>query len=126
MRSVMCCGPEEYRLEEITVPTISPGEVLVRILGAGICADDAIPYELGTMDDVRSDPERQREVIHNNTYELTRKTPPIELALQKWFGPARTGAVTYVEAFGIAEFGRQITDQEVLQLFPMLSTPPDA
>lgn len=122
----MCCGPEEYRLEEITVPTISPGEVLVRILGAGICADDAIPYELGTLDDVRSDPERQREVIHNNTYELTRKTPPIELALQKWFGPARTGAVTYVEAFGIAEFGRQITDQEVLQLFPMLSTPPDA
>jgi threonine dehydrogenase-like Zn-dependent dehydrogenase len=41
MRSVMCYGPEDYRLEEVAVPTVSPGEVLVRILGAGICAGDA-------------------------------------------------------------------------------------
>jgi threonine dehydrogenase-like Zn-dependent dehydrogenase len=40
MRSVMCYGPEDYRLEEISVPQAGPGEVLVRILGAGICAGD--------------------------------------------------------------------------------------
>jgi threonine dehydrogenase-like Zn-dependent dehydrogenase len=40
MRSVMCYGPHDYRLEEIPVPSVGPGEVLVRILGAGICAGD--------------------------------------------------------------------------------------
>lgn len=41
MRSVMCYGPYDYRLEEIPVPDVRPGEVLVRILAAGICAGDA-------------------------------------------------------------------------------------
>lgn len=40
MHSVMCYGPRDYRLEEIPVPNVQPGEVLVRILGAGICAGD--------------------------------------------------------------------------------------
>ena len=84
---------------------------------------DAIPYELGILDDVRANPDRQREVIYDNTYAFTRKTPPIELALRKWFGAEHAGAVKYVEAFEIAEFSRQITDQEVLQLFPMLREP---
>jgi len=41
MRSVVCHGAGDYRLEEIPVPAIGPGEVLVRVLGAGICAGDA-------------------------------------------------------------------------------------
>jgi len=41
MRSVMCHGAYDYRLEEIPVPQVEPGEVLVRVLGAGICAGDA-------------------------------------------------------------------------------------
>lgn len=40
MQSVMCYGPHDYRLEEIPVPEVAPGEVLVRVLGAGICAGD--------------------------------------------------------------------------------------
>jgi erythritol/L-threitol dehydrogenase len=40
MRSLICYGPHDYRLEEIPVPEIGPGEVLVRVLGAGICASD--------------------------------------------------------------------------------------
>lgn len=40
MRSVICYGPEDYRLDEIPVPQVQPGEVLVRVLGAGICASD--------------------------------------------------------------------------------------
>lgn len=40
MRSVMCYGPQDYRLEEIPVPIVGPGEVLVRVLAAGICAGD--------------------------------------------------------------------------------------
>lgn len=41
MRSIICYGPEDYRLEEIPVPQVQPGEVLVRVLGAGICAGDS-------------------------------------------------------------------------------------
>ena len=44
MRSVMCYGPRDYRFEEIAVPKVKPGEVLVKILGAGICAGDTKCY----------------------------------------------------------------------------------
>ena len=44
MRSVVCYGPENYRLEEISVPAIANGEVLVRVLGVGICASDIKCY----------------------------------------------------------------------------------
>jgi len=40
MRAVRCYGPHDYRLEEIPVPRVKSGQVLVRILGAGICAGD--------------------------------------------------------------------------------------
>lgn len=41
MRSVMCYGPHDYRLEEIPVPQVKAGEVLIRVMAAGICAGDA-------------------------------------------------------------------------------------
>lgn len=41
MQALMCHGPYDYRLEEIAVPRVQAGEVLVRVLGAGICAGDA-------------------------------------------------------------------------------------
>lgn len=44
MRSVMCYGPRDYRLETIPVPQVGPGEVLVKVLIAGICAGDAKCY----------------------------------------------------------------------------------
>jgi threonine dehydrogenase-like Zn-dependent dehydrogenase len=44
MRSIICYGSEDYRLEEIAVPAVGPGEVLVRVLGAGICASDIKCY----------------------------------------------------------------------------------
>jgi erythritol/L-threitol dehydrogenase len=40
MRAVMCYGPHDYRLEEVPIPQVEPGEVLVRVLAAGICAGD--------------------------------------------------------------------------------------
>jgi erythritol/L-threitol dehydrogenase len=44
MRSIICYGPEDYRLEEIAVPQAGPGEVIVKVLGAGICASDIKCY----------------------------------------------------------------------------------
>ncbi|HEY9076568.1 MAG TPA: alcohol dehydrogenase catalytic domain-containing protein [Anaerolineaceae bacterium] len=44
MRAVVCYGPRDYRLEEVPVPRVGAGEVLVRILAAGICAGDSKCY----------------------------------------------------------------------------------
>lgn len=40
MRAMMCYGPGDYRLEEVDVAAPGPEEVLVRVLGVGICASD--------------------------------------------------------------------------------------
>lgn len=40
MRALVTYGAQDYRLEEVPVPQVGPGEVLVRVLGAGICASD--------------------------------------------------------------------------------------
>jgi len=44
MQAIMCYGPEDYRLEDVQVPQPRPGEVLVRVLGVGICASDLKCY----------------------------------------------------------------------------------
>lgn len=40
MASVMCHGPEDYRLEEAPVPRPGPGEVVIKVRSTGICASD--------------------------------------------------------------------------------------
>jgi threonine dehydrogenase-like Zn-dependent dehydrogenase len=40
MQAVRIHGIEDYRLEEVPVPKIGPGEVLVRVLATGVCASD--------------------------------------------------------------------------------------
>jgi threonine dehydrogenase-like Zn-dependent dehydrogenase len=44
MQAVVCHGPEDYRLEEMPVPTPGPGEVVVRVAAVGICASDLKCY----------------------------------------------------------------------------------
>jgi 2-desacetyl-2-hydroxyethyl bacteriochlorophyllide A dehydrogenase len=40
MQAVVVHGVEDYRLEEVPVPQIGPGEVLIRVLATGVCASD--------------------------------------------------------------------------------------
>ncbi|MGI3785496.1 MAG: alcohol dehydrogenase catalytic domain-containing protein, partial [Janthinobacterium lividum] len=44
MQAVVNHGPEDYRLEEVPVPTRGPGEVLVAVEAVGICASDLKCY----------------------------------------------------------------------------------
>jgi len=44
MSAVRVHGPKDYRLERIPIPTIGPGEVLVKVLATGICASDVKSY----------------------------------------------------------------------------------
>ena len=45
MQSVICHGPEDYRLEERPVPQPGPGEVLIKVDAVGICASDLKCYQ---------------------------------------------------------------------------------
>jgi erythritol/L-threitol dehydrogenase len=40
MQAVVCHGPYDYRVEEIARPQPGPGEILVKVGAAGICASD--------------------------------------------------------------------------------------
>lgn len=47
MRAVRIHGRHDLRLERVDVPAPGPGEVLLRITGAGICGTDSTLYALG-------------------------------------------------------------------------------
>lgn len=44
MRAVRVYGPHDYRLEELPVPEVGPGEVLIKVLASGVCASDVKTY----------------------------------------------------------------------------------
>lgn len=44
MQAVVCYAPEDYRLEERPTPQAGPGEVVIRVDAAGICASDVKCY----------------------------------------------------------------------------------
>lgn len=45
MKAVVCHGPRDYRLEEVATPVAGPGEVVVRVASAGVCASDLKCFE---------------------------------------------------------------------------------
>ena len=49
MKSVVCYGPMDYRLEEIKTPEINEDEILVKIKACGICAGDIKSYHGAAM-----------------------------------------------------------------------------
>lgn len=49
MHAVVCHGPYDYRVEEIARPAPGPGEVLVKVGAAGICASDMKCYSGGAL-----------------------------------------------------------------------------
>ena len=44
MTAVVVHGIEDYRLEEVPVPLVGPGEVLVQTRATGVCASDVKTY----------------------------------------------------------------------------------
>ncbi|WP_300601304.1 PIG-L family deacetylase [Niabella sp.] len=81
--------------------------------------NDAIPYKMGILDEVRANPEKQKKLVYENTYPYSSITPVNLPALTKWYGAAASN-IQYIESFEIAEFGRQLNEDEMRELFPML------
>lgn len=49
MNAVMCCGPLDYRYEQVPVPTINEDEILIKVEACGICAGDTKSYHGAAM-----------------------------------------------------------------------------
>jgi L-iditol 2-dehydrogenase len=49
MKALMCCGPHDYRYEDIAVPSINEDEILVKVEACGICAGDIKSYNGAAM-----------------------------------------------------------------------------
>lgn len=81
---------------------------------------DAIPHALGILEEVRSDPEKQKQLIYDNTYPFSNVTPDTRTVLRKWVGDKVASTTKYAEAFSVAEFGRQVNEEELAQLLPNL------
>ncbi|MFT3888355.1 MAG: alcohol dehydrogenase catalytic domain-containing protein [Arachnia sp.] len=47
MRAVVAHEPNDYRLEDVPVPSAGPGEVLLKVLVCGVCAGDIKAYHGG-------------------------------------------------------------------------------
>ncbi|MDR4890060.1 alcohol dehydrogenase catalytic domain-containing protein [Fredinandcohnia sp. QZ13] len=44
MKAVVAHGPEDYRVEEVSVPKAGPGEVIIKVEACGICGSDLKAY----------------------------------------------------------------------------------
>ena len=77
------------------------------------------PEMEGVLDEVLASKEKQDDFLFHNAIPFSIIRPDIVLALEKWYGKDVAKQVSYVEEFEIAEYGRQITDEGVFELFPM-------
>ncbi len=78
------------------------------------------PEAEGVLDEVLASKKKQADFLFHNASPFSLARPDNLLALKKWYGKESAQHVTFVEEFEIAEFGRQISDQEVFELFPMI------
>lgn len=49
MKAIVTYAPRDYRLEEVEIPKVEAGEILIKVEACGICASDAKTYEGAAM-----------------------------------------------------------------------------
>jgi len=78
------------------------------------------PHADGILDEVLKSEAKRTEYLFYNSYPYSRITPDIKLAITKWYGQKKAEEIRWAEAFEFAEFGLQINDNAIAELFPML------
>ncbi|EAR13539.1 hypothetical protein PI23P_03557 [Polaribacter irgensii 23-P] len=81
-----------------------------------------LPWTEGKLSDVPEDKSERLVYLKNKWGAKSNITPEIRKSLTKWYGNEKGNAVQYVESFEICEYGKQPTDEEILKLFPMLTS----
>lgn len=77
-----------------------------------------LPWIGGYLNEVPSGAKERKEWLAKQY--PGRITQDTRKALVKWYGKDRATIVKYAEAFEICEYGKQPSDQELRQIFPML------
>jgi len=78
-----------------------------------------LPWVAGTLNQVPKDAAARKKWLAEQPYKSV-ITPAIRAALVKWYGPERGAQIQHAEAFAICEYGRQPTEAQIRELFPML------
>jgi len=78
-----------------------------------------LPWVDKQLTNVPEQPDKKLEWLKENwTLPIT---PKVRQSLKKWYGKKKGEQILQAEAFEICEYGRQPSNKEILQLFPMLN-----
>lgn len=80
-----------------------------------------LPWVSGNLDQVPEDPEKRKEFLRNGFIGRMGVSDAQRTSLEKWYGKDQAAKFKYAESFEICEYGKQPTEQEVRELFPMLT-----
>ncbi len=79
-----------------------------------------LPWVAGTLKDIPKDPAERRAWFIEGRKGRTEITPDMRENLVKWYGAEKANKAVHAETLEVAEYGRQPSDEEIRQLFPML------
>jgi LmbE family N-acetylglucosaminyl deacetylase len=79
-----------------------------------------LPWIGGYIEDVPEGAEARREWLGERYRSRSGVSADVRAALEKWYGAERAQQVQFAEAFEIAEYGHQPSDDEIRRFFPML------
>ncbi len=78
-----------------------------------------LPWVDGSLDSVPKDKVARKAWLAQQS-QKRQITPAIKASLEKWYGAEKGDRVKHAEAFEICEYGKQPTEEQIKQLFPML------
>ena len=81
------------------------------------------PWARGILDQVPEGEQERREFLwsqRKNYFDPTEDRPEMVEPLKKWYGAEKAATIRYAEPFEVADYGREPTDDEIRELFPML------
>ncbi len=70
MKAAVYYGPRDIRVEEVAIPKLEKGEVLLRIRACGICGSDLHTYRQGMFEDLGTPVENGRVLGHEFSGEV--------------------------------------------------------
>ena len=79
-----------------------------------------LPWTSQDLDNVPKDKTERKKWLLTAMEKRSAVTPEIKISLDKWYGKEKAAQVKTVEVFEICEYGKQPSDEEIKQLFPML------
>ncbi len=78
------------------------------------------PHADGILEEVLNSPEKRQQYLFYNAYPYSRVTPDIRITLGKWYGQEAAKSMQWAEAFEFSDFGRQLDNSAIAEIFPML------